>query len=156
MLTTLDINIKHIAAPLVGEPKAKKFAAIKSSSVSDKKLSFQLNNRVGVIILAIEGAYQHLKELNKEKSKKLLKDTGKTIEDFYALDDLLFEKKYLDNQELKEKIKYLFKVLYKFESMLHKNAYKDTPVQKTSQDIVDNLSEINRTTLSKLVTKDAL
>jgi len=156
MLTTLDINIKQIAAPIVGESKANKFAAIKSSSVSNKKLSFQLNNRLGVFILAIEGAYQHLKELDKEKSKKLLKDTGKTIEDFYTLDDFLSKKKYLNNQELKEKIKYLFKVLYKFESMLYKNTYKDTPVKKTSQRIVDNLSKINRTTLSKLAAKNAL
>lgn len=150
MLTTLNINIKEIAEPLVGKPKAHTFDIIKAPPTSKKTLSLKLNNKLDVFILAIEGSYQHLKELDKEKSKKLLKDTDEIVENFYSLDDLLSKKNYLDHPDLKNKIKYLFKALYKFESILHKNTYKDSPINKTSQDIIDNISKINRNTLSKL------
>lgn len=91
MLTNLNINIKQIAEPLVGKSKAKKFSAIKTPSINKKKLSIKFNHKFDVFILAIEGSYSHLKELDKEKSKKLLKDTDKIIEDFYSLDNLLLE-----------------------------------------------------------------
>lgn len=150
MIADLNINIKQIAEPLVGKSKAKKFESIKTSSISKQNLSVKFNHKLDVFILAIEGSYSHLNELDKEKSKKLLKDTDKIIEDFYSLDNLLSKKNYLENQDLNKKFKYLFKALYKFESILHKNTYRNVTVNKTPQAVVDNISRINKNTLSNL------
>lgn len=149
MLLTLDI--KQMAGPLVGKTKGIRFATIKTTSAKKEAVGLKLSKKLDVFILAIEGAYQHVKELDEEKATKLLQDTNRIIEDFYSLDDLLLEKNYLSSQELKKKIKYLFKTLYKFESILHKTAYKNTPLNKTSQDIIDGISKINKNTISKLV-----
>lgn len=150
-MLVLDVDIKQIAAPLVGKHKAEKFAVLKSPISSESDLVLNLTNKLDVIILAVEGSFRHLKELDKEKSKRLLKDTNETIEDFYSFDDLLSERNFFNNQDLKKKVSYLFKALYKFESLLHKNTYKDTPIDKTPPEIADNISKLNKRNLSKLI-----
>lgn len=145
MLATLDINIIQIAEPLIGKTENGKFNFITKTSVS------QLHDKLDVFILAIEGACSHLKFLDAKKSKKLLNETNDIIEDFYALDDILSSQNDFSDKDLKEKMNYSLKTLYKFESILHKNVYKNQPVHKAPKDITDKISKINKNTLSKSI-----
>ncbi len=149
-MLTLDININQIAKPIVKETKDRKFTTIKIPARRKKNLSAELNKNLDVFILAIEGSYKHLKELDQEKIGNLLKDTDSIIDDLYSFDEKLSKKDYLDNNDVKEKIKYLLKALYKFESILHKSKYKNSPYEKTPQNIINGISKLNRKTLLKI------
>lgn len=151
IMISLDINIKQIAKPLEKETKGRNFATIKIPTNSKKSLDKELSKKLDVFILAIEGSLKHLDEIDMLKSKKLLKETDIIINDFYSFDDKLSKIHYFQNPKIKEKIKYLLKNLHTFESIVRKNTLKEKPVIKTPKKIADDISKLNRKSISKVL-----
>lgn len=148
MLLTLDIN--QMAEPIVKETKHSSFFVGILSFVK-KRFANKMNRKLDTFILALEGAYQHAEELDSQKAEKLLIDTKKIIDDLYSINEEFKKDNYLGNKKLSEKFQYLLSTLYKFESKLHKVTYKDAPIVKTPNEILNGISKINKRNLSKLV-----
>ncbi|TPG41699.1 hypothetical protein [Flavobacterium pectinovorum] len=148
MLLTLDIN--QMAEPIVQETRHPSFL-IGILSFVKKRFAKKISSKLDFFILELEGSYLHVEELDQQNAEKLLFDTKKIIADFYIINEDLKKDNYFDNDSLSEKFNYLFKTLYKFESKLHKIAYKDVAVTKTPDEILNGISKINKRNLSKLV-----
>ncbi len=146
MLLTLDIN--QMAEPIVKETKHNSFFLGMLFFVK-KNVLRKLNRKLDTFILTLEGSFQHIEELDIEKASILLNNTKKIINDFYLIDENLKEDNYLGDEKLSAKFQYLLRTLYKFESTLHKITYKDTPVLKTPNEILNGISKINIQNLSK-------
>jgi hypothetical protein len=148
MLLTLDIN--QMAEPIVKESRHPGFL-IGILSFVKKRFAKKINIKLDAFILELEGSFLHTEELEVKDAEKLLFDTKKIINDLYSINEDLKKEHYFDNEILREKFQYLLKTLYKFESKLHKIVYKDVPVIKTPDEILNGISKINKRNLSKLV-----
>ena len=148
MLLTLDINL--MAEPIVKETRHSSFLVGMLSFVK-RRFAKKINSQLDAFILTLEGSLQHTEELDTQMAEKLLMDTKKTIDDLFLINENLKKDNYLGDKILDDKFQYLSKTLYKFESRLHKVTYKDVPVTKTPDEIVNGISKINKRNLSKLV-----
>jgi hypothetical protein len=141
MLLTLDIN--QMAEPIVKESRHPGFL-IGILSFVKKRFAKKINIKLDAFILELEGSFLHTEELEVKDAEKLLFDTKKIINDLYSINEDLKKEHYFDNEILREKFQYLLKTLYKFESKLHKIVYKDVPVIKTPDEILNGISKINK------------
>ena len=147
MLLTLDIN--QMAKPIVQETSHPSFFLGVLSFVK-KRFAKKINKTLDPFILTLEGSFLHTEELEAHNAEKLLFDTKKIIDRLDKINEDLKKDGYLDDEVLSAKFQYLLKTLYKFESKLHKIAYKDVPVTKTPDEIINGISKINKRNLSKL------
>lgn len=148
MLLTLDIN--QMAEPIVKETRHPGFL-IGILSFVKKRFAKKINIKLDAFILELEGSFLHVEELDLQNAEKLLLDTKKIISDLYSINEDLKKEGYFNNEILRKKFQYLLNTLYKFESKLHKIVYKNVPVIKTPDEILNGISKINKRNLSKLV-----
>ncbi|RYM31481.1 hypothetical protein ERX46_16370 [Brumimicrobium glaciale] len=151
MSSTLNINIIQISAALTGILQSENLHEIPAPSYYKEKTNSDFFKKADVFILAVEGSYKYLDNLNLEESKELLTDTKGVIDEFYQLEESLNEVGSIENEISKIKFKHIYKTLYKFENILHKNVFKNVEIIKTPSDVLDGISKTNRRTLSKLI-----
>lgn len=153
MLLTLDIN--QMAEPIVKETRPPgflaRFLSFRTKRFAKKIIAQKINIKLDIFILELEGSFLHTEELETKEAEKLLSDTKKISDELYSINEDLKKADYFNEEILNEKFQYLLKTLYKFESKLHKIVYKDVPVVKTSDEILNGISKINKRNLSKLV-----
>jgi|AntDeeMinimDraft_4_1070355.scaffolds.fasta_scaffold07128_3 hypothetical protein len=145
MLLTLDI--KEMAAPILSKNKQENFAVLQSCN--DVELPKVLGKKMDSFVLEIEGTNLHLNKLSSLETKELLDDTKIVIKQFYKFYDILGKANYFSDVILEQKMSYLLKTLYKFESILHKITYKDKNIEKTPEKILTGIAKVNLRTLSK-------
>lgn len=157
----LALNIEHFAKPVVSETRLVKIAFIKLSFINhilkfvfflQKGLKKKLHKDIDNLILVVEGFYSHSKELTPLEAQLLLTSIKRVISQIDKRDESMKEVNYFRDVELKEKFKYMLKSLYKIESIVHKEVYKNIPVEKTSAEILNGTSEMNNLYLSKILT----
>ena len=151
----LELNIEHFARPVVAENRLIKNIIIKYLLgflvFLQKRLKKKLYKDIDNLILAVEGFYPHIKQMELSEAKQLLERTKLVISKLNKIDEDLYKDNYLKDQILKEKYNYMLKSVYKMESILHKEVYKNIPVEKTDEKISKGISDMNRRNMSKLL-----
>jgi len=157
----LALNIEHFAKPVVNETRLIKLAFIKLAFIDhilkflvflQNRIKKNLHKDIDNLILVVEGFYSHSKKLTPLEAELLLKSIKRVILKIDKLDENMQEINYLRDDQLKEKFKYMLKSLYKIESIVHKEVYKNVSVEKTPEEILNGTSEMNNLYLSKILT----
>lgn len=146
MLLTLDINL--MAEQVIKERNQPSFF-LRFLYFIKTKVVKRINRDLDSFILSLEGAYKHAEELDTQSALSLLKDTKIVITKLDSFDEKLMKDNYLDDEQLKQKLKYLLNALYKFESILHKTSYQDAPFLKTPEEISEGISKLNQRNFSR-------
>lgn len=151
----LALNIEHFAKPVVSETRLIKLAFIKHllkfAVFLQNRIKKRLHKDIDNLILVVEGFYSHSKELTQLEAELLLASIKRVIPKIDKLDENMQEINYLRDDQLKEKFKYMLKSLYKIESIVHKEVYKNVPVEKTSEEILNGTAKMNNLYLSKIL-----
>lgn len=147
MLLTLDIN--EMTAPVVKEAKWTSLL-LKFFSFLQKTSLKNIDSVLSSTILKIEGSYSHIDELTPEEALSLLNDTKNMISKLESLNESLVIKDYFGSKSIKEKFIYLNQVLFKFESLLHKASYKNTPILETSPETKKGIASLRNRNLSNM------
>ena len=148
MTVTLDLQGK--ASPIINEARIAEWVwkFFKFNPLQYVQTHFK--KKLDELILPIEGFLRHINELAKEDAEELLAPTRKIIRIFDKYDQLLALSEYAQDVQLKEKYKYLLKTLYRLESLLHIQATKDIPVEKTPDYIREGIVGISRASVHRI------
>lgn len=144
------LNIEHFAKPVVAETHLLKYV-LKFLYFLHDRFKKSIHKDIDNLILAVEGFYPHSKELSTSQAQLLLKSTKRVIVKLDKMDEKMHKMNYLNDISLKEKFKYMLKTLYKMESILHKEVYKNTPVEKTDKALLKGISDMNSRNIPKLL-----
>lgn len=146
----LSIDIQDMAQPVVNDTKRVSFVVRFLHFVKNKMVT-KYNNHLTTFNLALEGALNRIDALSIEKSTSLLSETKGIIVSFENIEADLFKANYLDSDEVKQNIKYSLECLYKLESKLHKNVYKNLPIIETDKELKEGFSKMKSASLDKLL-----
>lgn len=152
-MTHININIPNLLEPAFEVPK---FGAIELPvflqriyiklrlKVLEKRLENTLK-KLDVIILSLEGTYNHLKTVNAETALQIGKDARDCSQELIEAHGGYNKVKELKNEdpEFAYRLKSILKWLNKIEARAHKIAYKDAPKIKTDKDLIDGVQYMN-------------
>lgn len=115
------------------------------------KIKQRLTNYLDSLILTLEGFLPHIETLSSEIATKELKATKKVLEQLIKVNEKFEEINYLDDDKFKEKYLHSLKLLYQTESKLHKAVYKNKPVEKTPNELIDGIMKMNNNYVNELL-----
>lgn len=94
-------------------------------------------------ILALEGVLIRVEKLNSEQAESIIDDVSKSILKLDKISDSIASYNYFESKDVKERIIYAQKCLYKIEAKLHRRVYKQKNISSTSSEIKDGISKLN-------------
>ncbi|AIY14644.1 hypothetical protein [Cellulophaga baltica] len=102
-----------------------------------------VSSELDITILALEGLMVRTEKLSAEDSEKMLESTSLAIKKFDLIAHEISSIDYFESNEIKDKIKYSQKCLYKLEAKLNRNVYKQKYIFSTPSEIKDGISKLN-------------
>ncbi|MGB2528554.1 hypothetical protein [Flagellimonas sp. SN16] len=142
----LTVNPGHIIEPVERHKSLSAFVASRLKRVIDswyKKIVSDLITDLDSAILAIEGGMPRIEDLSIEQAKELSVRNSDAIDRLDKIAIKFSHINFFENDEIKNKMKYLQKCLYRMDAKLHKKIYKESEKISTPEELLDGVISLN-------------
>ncbi len=94
-------------------------------------------------ILALEGMMNRVEKLNAKQAQGVIENITLAVVRFDKITKNIASFDYFESKEVKDRVKYTQKCLYKIESKLHRKIYREKNISSTPKEFKDGISKLN-------------
>lgn len=154
----LALNIEDFSKPILSDTK--KADILYNAGYFGKFLSFffdkikeRLNKDLDRLIIMLEGYNLRIDELKNDTAVSQLKTVKVVFKELVKAHEKFEKINFMNDSELEDKFSYTLKTIYQTENKLHKVVYRNMPVEKSPQELIDGVMRMNGKYINELLSK---